>query len=58
MSCSNPLIAIRRPSLEKDGKGKYSIRILSKDQADLAVNLKSRYGDDLLYLPCGHWRVS
>lgn len=52
MSCSNPLVAIKEKNPESPGKWK--IRIFSKFSPDKAVQLKSRYGDNLLYLPCGH----
>lgn len=52
MSCSDPLVAIKEKNL--DSPGKYRIRIFSKFTPDKAVQLKDRYGEALLYLPCGH----
>ena len=52
MSCSNPMIAIKeKSSLTKTG---YRVRFFSKYRPDKAVHLKERYGDSLLFLPCGH----
>lgn len=52
MSCSNPLIAIK----ERDSRSTtgYRLRFFSKYKPDEATHLVERFGDSLVYLPCGH----
>ena len=58
MSCFNPILAVNRGSkINKDGKLVSDIKILPMKGKFFACgidDIKERYGDDLIYLPCGH----